>query len=435
MRQHSEANERRRSPRIAGMILLSCAAATAGMAQEGETPPALPEAAESASASAAMNPLEPHMAEALRAGVRKLVVIAGEAPPSESVTGSYERETAGLLGGMEEGSRIGTISKEIGGVPVNIPIPVIGTLGSIYGGLSGAAQREIQEFRDALTDELVNADSPPLRSDGLALDAFWSIRRLPGIDSHLFAASTPIDSDTDSILYVYLDGVTIDVQDDDAIITASATATLRRRSDGRNVYETLVKYQDRDSLKNWTANDNALWRSYTQFARYYLGRELAADVFNQVSLNHVLQPVATTTAKAAKKDDRRFVSEVAAPTLAWNLELQGGDRYGPWTETLDESVTSWDIVIFDNRELVYFERELAEPSHMLFYELEPCAAYRWSVRPIFQVGEHVRFGEWMRYASPVAEGTGVGKGLAGRQASVAHALIQDFPVLEIACPR
>ncbi len=415
--------------------LMSVGLVSVAVAQEKDvsTEPPLPE--NTGAHVVAVNPMEPHMAEALRADVRKLVVIAGEAPPSESVTGSYENETAGLLGGMEEGSRIGTISKEIGGVPVSIPIPVIGTLGSIYGGLSGAAKREIQDFRDALTDELVNADSPPLRSDGLALDAFWSIRRLPGIDSHLFAASTPIDSDTDSILYVYLDGVTIDVQGDDAIITASATATLRRRSDGRNVYETLVKYQDRDSLKNWTANDNALWRSYTQFARYYLGRELAADVFNQVSLNHVLQPVATTTAKAAKKDDRRFVSEVNAPTLAWKLELQGGDGYGPWTETLDESTTRWDIVIFDNRELVYFERELAESSHRLFYELEPCTAYRWSVRPRFQVGEDVRFGEWMRYASPVAEGTGVEKGLTGRQASVAHALIRDFPVLEIACPR
>ena len=417
---------------FAGVAAIACFATAA--AQENDVSPVPPAPAESGAPSSLVSPIEPHMAESLRADVRKLVVIADEAPPNESVTGSYEKETAGLLGGMEEGSQIGTISKEVGGVPVRIPIPVIGTLGSIYGGLSGAAKREIQDFRDELTDELINADSPPLRSDGIALDAFWSIRRLPGIDSHLFAASTPIDSDTDSILYVNLDGVTIDVQGNVAIITATATATLRRRSDGRNVYETVISYQDRDTLKNWTANDNALWRSYTQFARYYLGRELAADVFNQVSLNHELLPLATDTVQAARKDERRFVSDVAAPTLAWQLDLAGGDGYGPWTGSIDDTNTRWDIVIFDNRELVYFERDLQGPNHMLFYELEPCREYRWSVRPSYRIDDLVRFGEWMRYDSEVDPESGVQKGMVGREASAAHALIQDFPILDIECP-
>lgn len=393
------------------------------------------EAAATESQVPAFNPTEPHMAEALRAGVRKLVIVAGEAPPNESVTGSYDRETAGLIGGMEEGSRIGTISKEIGGVPVNIPIPVIGTLGSIYGGLSGAAKREIQEFRDALTEELVNADSPPLRSDGLALDAFWSIRRLPAIDSHLFAAATPVDSDTDSILYVDLDGVTIDVQGDDAVITAAASATLRRLSDGRNIYETVIEYQDRDTLKNWTADDNALWRSYTHFARYYLGREIAADVFDRIVLNHELLPVATASVKKDRRDGRRFVSESVVPTLAWHLDLQGGDHYGALTAGLDVGKTRWDIEIFDNRELVYYEKQLSGTSHPLYYELEPCKTYRWSVRPVYELGGDVRFGEWLRYPSQADGESGVEKGLVGRQASAAPALIQDFPILEIVCPR
>ena len=230
------------------------------------------------------------MPESLRADVRKLVVIAGESPAVDSVTGSYDKETDGLVGGMNEGAKIGTISKDIGGLPVSIPIPVIGTLGSIYGGISGAAKEEIQEFRDTLTEQLVNADSPPLRSDGLALDAFWAIRRLPAIDSHLFAPSTSMPNDADAILYVSLDGVTIDVQGDEAIITTSATATLRRTSDGRNVYDTVIHYQDRDELGNWTENDNALWREYTNFARHYLGRELAADVFDRIELHHELRP-------------------------------------------------------------------------------------------------------------------------------------------------
>ncbi|MGI9261840.1 MAG: hypothetical protein ACR2QR_07380 [Woeseiaceae bacterium] len=382
-----------------------------------------------------INPTEPHMSESLRADIGKLVVVAGTSPAGDSVTGSYETETAGLFGGMEEGSRIGTISKEIGGVPVNIPIPVIGTLGSIYGGISGAAKREIQDFRDALTDELVNADSPPLRSDGLALDAFWAIRRLPTIDSHLFAAETPVPEDTDAILYVDFAGITIDVQKDDAIITTTANAMLLRRSDNRNIYQAEIHYQDRDSLSNWTKDDNKLWREYTNFARYYLGREVAADVFGRVVLNHELAPLETETASQAKKDERKLVSQTPAPTLAWDLALHGADAYGPWTEMLDESRIAWDIAIFDNRELVYYEKQLADSPHMLYYELEPCKTYRWSVRPVYNTGTAVKFGEWMRYPAEVDEESGVEKGLVGREASLAPALTQDFPVLEIECPR
>lgn len=404
--------------------------------QENESAPTPPVAeAATGPTSIAVNPAVPHMSELLRSDVRKLVVVAGVSPAGDSVTGSYEKETAGLLGGMEEGSRIGTISKEIGGVPVNIPIPVIGTLGSIYGGISGAAKREIQDFRDALTEEIVNADSPPLRSDGLALDAFWAIRRLPSIDSHLFAPETPIPEDTDAVLYVDFAGVTIDVQGNEAIITTTANAMLLRRSDNRNVYQAEIRYQDRDSLSNWTRDDNKLWREYTNFARYYLGRELAADVFDRVALNHELVPAESASAVRAKKDPRRLVSETPAPTLAWNLTLTGGDVYGPWTEMLDDSRIAWDIEIFDNRELVYSEKQLTGSSHRLYYELEPCQSYRWSVRPIYDTGSDVRFGEWLRYEAEVGEESGVDKGLVGRQASASPAFTQDFPVLEIACPR
>jgi hypothetical protein len=387
------------------------------------------------SSTITINPAERHMSESLRTEFRKVVVVAGTSPAGDSVTGSYETETAGLLGGMEEGSRIGTISKEIGGVPVSIPIPVIGTLGSIYGGISGAAKREVQDFRDALTDELVNADSPPLRSDGLALDAFWAIRRLPGIDSHLFASETPVPGDTDAVLYVDFAGITIDVQGDEAVITTTATAMLLRKSDNRNVYQAEIHYQDRDSLSNWTSDDNKLWRQYTNFARYYLGREVAADVFDRVALNHQLAPIETESVEQAKKDKQKFVSQSTAPTLAWNLNLTGGDSYGPWTESLDDSRIAWDIAIFDSRELVYYEKQLADSVHMLYYELEPCKTYRWSVRPVYNTGTAVKFGEWMRYPAKVDEESGVEKGLVGRAASEAPALTQDFPILEIACPR
>lgn len=379
--------------------------------------------------------LPSHMPEAIRSTVKKVVVIAGQVPVSGAVTGSYEKGAPGLIGGMNEGSRIGTISKEIGGVPVNIPIPVLGTLGAIFGGLSGAAKQEIQEFRDALTEELIRADSPPLRSDGLALDAFWDIRKLPNVESHLFAPTVEIPEDTDAVLYVSLDGLAIDVQGKEAIITASATATLRRLSDGRNIYETAIHYQDRDTLSNWTKNENAVWRDFTNFARHYLGHELAADIFGRVELNHELRPQETDTVEQARKNERQFVSESLTPTLAWNLTLHGDDFYGAWTEAIDESGIFYDIEIFDNRQLVYYEEQLPDPSHTVAFELEACQSYRWSVRPSYHVGGDIKYGEWMRFNSDTGKDANIEKGIIGRKASETPAYTQDFALLEIKCGR
>ena len=66
-----------------------------------------------------------HMSEALRSSVRKVVVIAGPSPTNQEITGSYEKATPGLTGGMSAGSRIGNPSTEIGGITVNFPIPIL----------------------------------------------------------------------------------------------------------------------------------------------------------------------------------------------------------------------------------------------------------------------------------------------------------------------
>jgi len=144
--------------------------------------------------------IESQMPETLRSSIEKIVVIAGQSPRNDGVTGSYENPTGGLIDGMEAGSRMGTITKEIGNVPISIPIPGLAIPGAIFGGLSGTYKREVQEFRDELTEEIANADSPSLISDGLALDAFWGIRKLPQFESQLFAPSVEISADTDAVL-------------------------------------------------------------------------------------------------------------------------------------------------------------------------------------------------------------------------------------------
>ena len=384
----------------------------------------------------------PHMPEEKRAAVQKLVVISGRAPAKQDVTGSYEKATPGLVGGMDAGSRMGTISKEVGGVPISIPIPGLALPGAIFGGLTGLTKRQLQEFRDELTEEIVNADSPPLRSDGLAIDAFWGVRRLPHMDSNLFSINVEIEEDTDAVLYIAFDDLIINVDGGDALITAAARGILRRHSDGHLLYETVVQYEDRDTLKNWTANDNALWREYTNFARYYLGREVAADIFGRVYVDHSIAPVATDTATAVRKQPNALQSKSLTPTLAWRLELKGDDGYA-WSDDIDASKITYDIEIFDKRQLVYDAQDLPDPVHTLAYELEGCQEYRWSVRPNYHIDGEVRHGEWMRFAPPEKKRKKkdseealpaiVRKGLFGRRASEASAYTQDFAKLALDC--
>ena len=376
-----------------------------------------------------------HMSEALRSTVKKVVVIAGESPANQEITGSYEKDTPGLVGGMDSGSKIGTISKEIGGVPINIPISILTIPGAIYGGLSGAAKREIQEFRDALTEDLAQAADQPLTNDGMGSDVYFGLRSVPGLDTKLLAPTTPIPDDTDAILYVSFNGVTIDVQGKEAILTASVGVTLRRLSDGKDLYERAIQYQDRDTLKNWTKNENALWHDYANFARHYLGRELSAEVFDRIELRHELRPKKSDTVARVKKNEWHGVSRSTSPTLAWELTLLGGDSYGSWADAIDESDIYFDVEIYDMHTLVYAEIQVQSPFHTLVFEIDACKMYRWSVRPSYHIGSDIKFGEWMRFNPDTDSDIDAGKGSVGRKASDAPAYIQDFASLEIECGR
>ncbi len=419
--------------RVVLLVIIATAALTSGWTAHGQSVPPSP--------SSKQQPKTPipdlHMAEALRSSVEKVVVVPGLSPANQQISGSYEKDTPGLIGGMDAGSTIGTISKEVGGVPINFPIPGMALPGAIFGGVTGKYKREVQEFRDALTDILANAANQPLTNENLALDVFWGIRKIPDLDSKLFAPTTPIPTDTDAILYVSINSVRIDVQENEAILTISASATLHRLSDGADIYETIVYYQEIDTLSNWTSNENALFRDYANFARHYLGRELTDDVFARVSLNHELTPEETDTVERIKKNGWQGRSESLLPTLAWNLNLLGGDAYGSWADAIDDSDIYYDVEIYDAHELVYAEERIQGSSHTVVVELEACQTYRWSVRPTYQIGTDIKNGEWMRAVPDTEAETEekIIKAIIGRNASEAPAYTQDFAALEIKCSR
>lgn len=415
------------------LVITAIAALVSSWAAHGQSVPEPPSSKQLPKAPAPA----PHMSESLRSSIKKVVVVPGLSPANNQISGSYEQDTPGLIGGMDSGSRIGTISKEVGGVPISFPIPGMALPGAIFGGITGKYKREVQEFRDALTEVLANAANQPLTNENLALDVFWGIRKVPNLDSKLFAPTTEIPPDTDAILYVSINTVRIDVQENEAILTISAGATLNRVSDGMDIYKTVIHYQETDTLSNWTSNENALFRDYANYARHYLGRELTDDVFARVSLNHKLTPEETKTVKRIKKNEWQGRTELLSPTLAWNLQLLGGDSYGSWADTINASDIYYDVEIYDAHELVYAEERIQESSHTLVVELEACQTYRWSVRPTYHVDGDIKTGEWMR-ADPAADAeteVKVLKAIIGRNATEAPAYIQDFATLEIKCGR
>ena len=373
-----------------------------------------------------------HMSETLRSEIKKTVVIGGDSPPSEEVGGSYQKETAGLVGGINEGSQLGTVHQEIGGVNVNFPIPILTIPGAIFGGLSGATKRELQEFRDALTDELANAESKPLTNVGLALDVYRELSKIPDLETKLFAPTVPIPTDTDAILFVSFNDIGINVDGSDAELSVAAKATLRNASDGLKLYEIIVQYQDTDTLSKWTENENALWKDYANFAAHYLAREVSAVLFDRVDVTHDLQPNVSDNVSRVKKNDWQGVTKSTRPTLAWTSAIPD-EQKNPLATSINETNTYYDVEIYDTNRLVYVQRQVPGLQHTLGFDIDDCKTYRWSVRPSYHVNGDIKYGEWMRFE--LDSETASGNGNVGRKASAAPAYIQDFASLQIKCGR
>ena len=374
----------------------------------------------------AQNP-QTHLSETVRAAIEKVVIVAGTDPTSREISGTYEDATRGVHGGIADGTRLGTPSTQVGGVTVSFPIPVLTLPGAIAGGIMGGAERQAQRFRDELTEDIARETGQPLTNDGLALDVFRSLQRVSGLESQLFAASATVPQDADATLYVSITGVEIFVDADKATLTTTAGITLKRRSDDNKLYERTVTYEDHATLQQWNRNDKKLWHDYANYARHYLGRELSAEAFDRVALKHALTPRKSDSVKLSRRNPWQGKTKSTTPVLAWDSIFEGGSSYGSALASLDEADIAYDVEIYDERRLVYSQAQVQTDSHRLMYELEGCKEYRWSVRPVYRIGDAVRFGDWMRSA-PADE-----NGIVGRGAANGPAYTQDFAALEIGC--
>ena len=365
-----------------------------------------------------------HMSNELRDSISRIVIlpIAGES--GEAITGTYGQETRGLSGGMAKGAEIGQVPVEVGHVPINIPIPVLRELGMIVGGLTGAMERRTQDLRDRMTEDLASEVEQPLSNIALATDVFWGLNDIKGVDPKLFAVTTPMPPDTDAILYINLDEVTLNIQKDEAIISTVATARLQNKADGMTLFRTTASYSDRDQLKNWSADNYVLWREYRQFARHYLARELIDELYARIAVGHSMEPVYDDAIKPDKKNPWHGETRLVSPTLRWAVELTDKTK-----TQYDEAAVSWDVEIYDTRQPVYRAQRVRGTQFKLDIPLEPCKTYYWSVRPAYTSDGRTSYGAWMRKGTETARGNGN----VGRAISLAHAYVQDFASFDVDC--
>jgi hypothetical protein len=403
-------------------VIATAAAVAAGAAANAQGVPSTPSAGLPTPDFLPANPMD----DGLRDALRKVVVKPGGSPTSEDIGGDYDQETLGLDGGIVYGASMGTLSTQAGPVNLSVPIPILQIPAMIAGGIAGATQEEIQEFRDALTEDLADASSQQIVNDKITSDVYNEIRILPNLEPQVFARETPVPDDTDAILYIGVKQVLIDVEEDEAVITATVNATMHRHGYDRDVYETTVAYQDRDTLRNWTANDNSAWRNYANFARHYVGREIADRVYGSAGVAQVLRPVRSKTVSVSKRDPWHGSSKRLRPTLAWELELPASDDNPAWAAGIDESSITYDVEIYDLQRPVYRAKQVPGSSHTVSAPLAACETYRWSVRPVYRVGGEVRYGAWMRSGTE-------GNGNIGKKASAAPAYLYDFAELEVRC--
>jgi hypothetical protein len=366
------------------------------------------------------------MSEDLRGSIHKIVLKPGASPTQEEISGTFEKDTYGLEGGMVAGGTSTTMNTQLGGVNVAIPIPILQLPAMIAGGIAGATQKEIQDFRDALAEDLAAASSQQIINDKIAADVYSEIRTTPNLSADVFAREVAVPEGTDAVLYVSVKELLLYVEGNEAIITTTASATLTREGDEKDIYKTTVYYQDRDKLSNWTENDNAVWKDYANFARHYVGREIASLAFESAGVTQSLVPAATSDVKFDRSDPWTGSSKKRSPTLAWKLDLPGGNEDAEWAATIDESSIFYDLEIYNLHRPVYAVSNIPDPEHTVTANLDACKEYRWSVRPAYHVNGKVRYGPWMRSGTD-------GNGNIGVKASEAPAYLHDFARLEVRC--
>jgi len=346
------------------------------------------------------------MSEELRASINTVLVRPSDREPVVHVDGDYLKETPGVGEGAAAGAGAGVAAtgemiaedaRAIFVAPIVLPFAVV--LGSITGAAAAKIQQEIQEFRDELTSEITESSNRPLPAEVLAESLRSRLQNLPNMEATIEAGDDTNSDEVDAFLDVSVTSLTILVEKGDATMTTNVSAALRRSKDKQLLFGRGYSFAQKDSLRNWAADDYAVWAEYLQSAKRNISREISADMFERILLRHVLRPVASESVALVSRGNWNGKTRIQTPTLAWELFLLGGDSYGEWVDRIDEDNIFFDLEIYDGATLAYAANGISQTHHEVLSPLDKCKNYTWSVRPIYHVDGKSRAGEWMRYNS------------------------------------
>ena len=348
-----------------------------------------------------------HMPESIRSTISSVAVQPGETPPVLNVGGDYGSElpkvSDAAASGASDGARftgdlIDEDPRALLFVPIILPLAMIA--GSVVGAAGGKIEQEVRKYRDGLTEEMLDESNPVLPSARLAAE----LERLVDTAGDMRV----VDADeADATLTVTLSEIGVQTEDNEAEMSATADLVLQSTVNGETLYTHSVTYKDRDTLRNWTKSDNALWEQFTADARYYLAREAAAQLFETITTRHVLRPTRNDSYQG-KKDGPAWSGQALTdkPTLSWDFVLLGGDDFDG--TDIAENPARFDLEIYDGSRLVYAARDFEGARHKVAGRLPGCKSLRWTVRPILRVNGKRRAGEWMWRASAAERAFGYG---------------------------
>lgn len=334
---------------------------------------------------------EDHMPEESRRLVNSLRIVADPSKPVLRIGGDYGVPTTSTGEGAAEGMAAGAAAtgemiaedpRAIVLAPVVLPAAVI--FGAAAGATAAKIEQELAEFREGLADELVAAGDAPVPGEALT----EQLVQLVTTTTEIGVAEENVDAE----LEVVIEEIYIYTQDEDALITTIAQATLRSAADQSTIYTKTANYSERNKLRKWANDDRAAWDGYTRRAREFLAADIVADLFETVHLRHVLRPLATDSFSGGWNG--RFKDKSA--TLAWELFLLGGD---PYIANVDEEDIQFDLRVLDEGRIIYEARNIRGNEHAVTEPLPECRTLKWSVRPLFRLDGRPRAGEWMHFRS------------------------------------
>jgi hypothetical protein len=187
--------------------------------------------------------------------------------------------------------------------------------------------------------------------------------------------------------------LTVTVNGNDAVMKTTAVAELRRSADRKILHSNSYSFREKDTLRNWSKDDNALWDLYVEQSQRHFMRQMSSEFFDGIVLRHVLRP--TRNGIGVQRGHWNNAVRSKTPELGWELFLLGGDKYDPWTGTIDTDNVTYELEIYDDGRLVYAADKIAGLKHQVLEPLPACKTLSWSVRPRYQIDGKTRVGEWM----------------------------------------